>query len=547
MAYLRLMFCCFLGLAAAFGVDARQSEGRCAPCPIRVTLLHLNDVSQFAPVERGARGGLARVSTLRKQVMSESPNTLFLFGGNTIAPSAESITYQGAQMIDAWNQAGLDYSVFGIREFDYGPDVLLERVRESRFTWLGANVVDSKTGKRFADTPPFVVRELQSVKVGIFGLLTPDAKKTSRADGVEIGDPFQAAARVVKELQAQGVRVIIAVTHLTPAQDQELARRLKGIDVIIGGNARVLTRSVSGATPIFKTSAEARDISRIDLLIDPESGRLESIDGTVIPVTSNVAEDPQFASLYMKYATADQPNPIGRTEVALDATREANNNRETNIGSFIADAFRRRMQADMAFVNAGSIEANRVIPPGALTERDVRSLQPNRYEVTRIKITGANVLRALEHSVSEVGASPSGRFLQVSGLRFTFDASRPPGSRVVSVNVGGKPLSKVKTYTLAINSFLRAGGAGYQMFRGLLGLGMDSDPRSLADGGEEVGVLKGGALNLKAAWTPIGRPPTDYEILLNSIQSTGVIAPKADGRIQPLLPARLSIKGQKSS
>ena len=124
---------------------ARQQTARA--CTVRVTLLQVNDVYRFTPADRGARGGLARVSTLRKRVMRESPNTLFLLSGDTISPSVESITYKGAQMIDAWNQVGLDYSVFGNHEFDYGDEELLKRVRESKFRWLGANVVDTKTGK----------------------------------------------------------------------------------------------------------------------------------------------------------------------------------------------------------------------------------------------------------------------------------------------------------------------------------------------------------------------------------------------------------------
>ena len=72
-------------------------------CTVRVTLLQVNDVYQFAPVDQGARGGLARVLTLKKAIEKESPNTLFLLSGDTISPSVESITYKGAQMIDAWN------------------------------------------------------------------------------------------------------------------------------------------------------------------------------------------------------------------------------------------------------------------------------------------------------------------------------------------------------------------------------------------------------------------------------------------------------------
>lgn len=125
-------------------------------CATRITLLQVNDVYQFAPVDRGTRGGIARVLTLKKELQKQSPNTLFLLAGDTISPSVESITYKGAQMIESWNTAGLDYATFGNHEFDFGPTVLLDRMKESRFSWLAANVIDQKTGKPFGGAEEFV-------------------------------------------------------------------------------------------------------------------------------------------------------------------------------------------------------------------------------------------------------------------------------------------------------------------------------------------------------------------------------------------------------
>src|SRR5258708_33931727 len=148
-------------------------------CTVRVTLLQVNDVYQFAPVDEGTRGGLARLLTLKKAIGKESPNTLFLLSGDTISPSVESITYKGAQMIDAWNLAQLDYSTLGNHEFDFGPDVLRQRMQESKFKWLAANVIDKKTVKPFGDTQPYAVRKFDGVKVTIFGLTLEQTKITS--------------------------------------------------------------------------------------------------------------------------------------------------------------------------------------------------------------------------------------------------------------------------------------------------------------------------------------------------------------------------------
>ena len=164
-----------LFLTAIFSITAQEKQ-----CNVKVTLLQVNDVYQFAPVDQGTMGGLARVLTLTKSIREQNPNTLFLMAGDTISPSVESITYKGAQMIDAWNAAGLDYATFGNHEFDFGPDVLRDRIKESKFGWIAANVIDLKTGKPFADVPPYVIREFNGVKVGLFGLVLPETKSTSR-------------------------------------------------------------------------------------------------------------------------------------------------------------------------------------------------------------------------------------------------------------------------------------------------------------------------------------------------------------------------------
>ncbi|MEO8435369.1 MAG: metallophosphoesterase, partial [Pyrinomonadaceae bacterium] len=236
-----------LALGGIFPTFAQKPE-----CIVRVTLLQVNDVYQFAPVDGGKNGGLARVSALRKQILAESPHTLFLMAGDTISPSVESITYKGRQMIDAWNLSGLDYATLGNHEFDFGPDVLRERMSESKFKWLAANVVDKKTGRTFADTPDFLIREFEGVKVGIFGLTLPETITTSRpGPDVDILDPCATASRIVPQIRAGGAQVVIALTHLSMQEDKQLAR-CSGVDLIIGGHEHTLLESMAGHAPIFK-------------------------------------------------------------------------------------------------------------------------------------------------------------------------------------------------------------------------------------------------------------------------------------------------------
>jgi 5'-nucleotidase len=477
-------------------------------CTVRVTLLQVNDVYQFAPVDEGRRGGLARLLTLKKTIEKESPNTLFLLSGDTISPSVESITYKGAQMIDSWNTAQLDYSTFGNHEFDFGPDVLRQRMQESKFQWLVANVIDKKTGRPFGDAQAYVVREFDGVKVAIFGLTLEETKVTSRpGPDVEFLNPCETAKKVVKEIHAHGIKTVIALTHLPMSEDKEVAR-CADVDVIIGGHEHTLLESASGGAPIFKMTADAREMGQIDLNISKDSGAVESIDWKIIPVTDKIQDDPSFVAINSKYGALikELARLVGRTSVALDARSAAGRTQETNIGDFISDAFRTATGADVALMNGGSIRADEIINPGALTRRDVLSLLPFKNKVIKVELSGALLRQVLEHGVarSAEDAEP-GRFPQVSGIRFSFDARRPAGSRIVDLTVNGKPLDVNKNYTLAATDYVALdGGDGYAMFKG-------------------VKVL-----------LPRERAQFDSDVLQAAITARKTIAPKTDGRIKRL-------------
>ena len=465
MFALRAALALVLFIAPFFSLAAQEKT----LCNVKVTLLQVNDVYQFAPVDQGKSGGLGRVLTLKKAIQQENPNTLFLMSGDTISPSVESITYKGAQMIEAWNVVGLDYATFGNHEFDFGPDVLQERIKESKFEWIAANVIDTRTNQPFGNVKKYVVREFGGVKIGLFGLVLPETKITSRpGNNVVFRNSCETAKEIVSELHSQGVKVVIALTHLSMREDKEVAR-CAGVNVIIGGHEHTLLESHAGSAPIFKMTSDARELGRIDLNITP-SGELDSIDWKVIPVDSTTKEAPEIAAVYRKYAglLTELAKPAGRTSVALDARSAENRTRETNVGNFVTDAFRKATAADIGFMNGGSIRADSIIGPGRLTQRDLLSILPFKNKLVKIEVTGATLRAALEHGVSRSAEDREpGGFPQVSGIKFSFDASRPPGSRLVDVKVNNLPLDDAKKYTLTTTTFLALdGGDGYAMFKG---------------------------------------------------------------------------------
>ena len=479
-----------------------------APETVKLTILHLNDTYQFTAVDGGKRGGLARVMTIRQEALKKNPNTIMTLGGDTLSPSVETRTHRGKQMIDAWNQIGLDYSVLGNHEFDLKTGELVDRMKESKFKWLVANVLDSRTGKSFADLPPYVIHEVNGVKVGILGMLLPETKETSSIEThLQITDYCKAAQENIPKMRAAGVNTIIGLTHMFMWEDKELARCAPGIDLILGGHEHTLLQSSSNGTPIFKMWADAREVGKYDLYIDKRSGKLSSMDWAIIPVTDEIPEAPEFAPVVAKYKSLlDQLEArVGATAVPLDALSHSVRTKETDIGNFIADAYRSAVGAEIGFVNGGSIRADLSYNPGPLTKRDVLSMLPFNNPIVKVEVTGKLLMDILEHGVARSREdNEPGRFPQVSGLKFTYDVSKLPGQRIVSASVNGKPVQSDARYTMATSDFLVSrGGDGYTMFK-------------------DAKIL----LNADNA-------PKDSEVFEKAIRSApnAMIAPKLEGRI----------------
>ncbi len=436
---------------------------------VRITLLQVNDVYQTTPVDKGKRGGLARLATLKERVQAESPHTLMVLGGDTLSPSVASNTFKGAQMVAAWNALPLDLAVLGNHEFDFGPQVLRQRLAESRFTWLGANVLERRSGQLLPGLKGSEVRRLGGVKVGFLGVLTADTAHASKpGPTVRFADPLAAARREAARLRAAGARVVVALTHLTLEDDRKLAR--SGVaDVILGGHEHTLLQSLAGRTPIFKMGSDARTLGRIDLVVDSRSKRLKHVDWEAIPVTADIPDEPRTAAVVAEYEQRLSElldGEVGETAVELDARQASNRSRETNLGNYVADVYRRITGADVAIVNGGSIRSNTTYGPGRLRKRDLLAILPFENPIVKLELTGKQLRAALEHGLAEIGtATESGRFPQVSGLQLSYDPRRPAGQRITQLTVAGAPADDNGRYSVAISGYLASGGDGYTQFK----------------------------------------------------------------------------------
>jgi 5'-nucleotidase len=435
------------------------------PCeerrPLRVQFLLVNDVYQLAPDARG-RGGLARVATLVRGLRREADHTLFVLAGDTLSPSTLSTLVRGRQMIEAWNALGLDLATFGNHEFDWGPPVLVERMRESRFPWVSANVRERGSARPFGGASPWLVYDWSGVRVGVIGLTTPDAADTSRP-GPTVGfEPPVASAEAAFDAMG-AVHLRAAVTHLPLARDRELAAAVP-VHVILGGHDHDPMIHTEGPTVIIKAGADAVNVGRVRYELGC-GARVLSRRQHLVPVDARVPEAADVAALVARYAAMEEREldvEVGRTPVAIDA-REAVIRREpTPLGRFLAEVMRERVGAEVALLNSGAVRGDRILPPGPLTRRHFRAMLPFSNVIVLVELRGSALLGALERSVDTL-PRPTGHYLQTAGIDYRADAARPPGQRVMGVMVRGEPLDPDRLYRVATIEYLAEGKDGYRM------------------------------------------------------------------------------------
>jgi 5'-nucleotidase len=501
------LFC----LVLVFTVPATAQKP--ASSTTTITILQLNDVYEISPVDNHKHGGLARVTTRVKEERARSPHTLFMLAGDFISPSLASGEFKGKQMIATLNAAGLDIATLGNHEFDYTLDVLAERMKESRFAYVAANVFDKKTGLPYGGAHPYIIRKFADVSVAIFGLLTTETATKARSGGeVRITDPIAAGRRLSQELRRKGADIVIALTHLSMCEDKRLAREAN-IDLIVGGHEHELLQAMSGRTHISKMGSDARSLGRIDLHVarNAQSGKfqLKSIDWWSLPIDETVASDSDVDrvvagfedQLRKTYPGLD--DKIGASLVELEARSAVVRRVECNFGNLLAEVYRSVLSADAALVNSGGIRSDKTYGPGDITRRDILSILPNKNNLVKVRVTGARVKALLENGVSAAGEE-DGRFPQISGISFEYNPTRPVGSRVTRVAIAGTALDSAKTYTLAVNAYTFSGGDGYD-FKGI----QDADVLVKPNDG-----------------------PLDRDALIDAIQKMGTISPRVDGRIK---------------
>jgi 5'-nucleotidase/UDP-sugar diphosphatase len=443
----------------AFGQDAET---------VKITIIHTNDTHSRLEGSDSVIG-FAKIATLIKEAKEANPNTLVLDAGDTLHGMPIVNISKGENAIKVLEAAGYNYMTLGNHDFNYGQERLLELKDMSKVGMLSANIVDENGDYLFT---PYAIEEVGGVKVGIFGLSTPDTvivTHPKNVEGLTFKDPIEVSKEMVKELEDKA-DVIIALAHLgldesSTITSKALAQGVEGIDLIIDGHSHTILEAgqLENDTLIVQTKNYGENLGYVD--IEVLNGEVTGISARLLPVadTSDVVPDPDLAAYIESINPKNDPAfqvVVASTDVYLDGVRENVRTKETNLGNLSADAARTATGADVAFVNGGGIRED--VPVGDITKGKIAAIFPFGNLIVVKKITGQDLKAMLEWSVSDYPAA-KGAFLQVSGLEFSFDPAKEVGSKVVEVKVGGEPLDLTKEYTVAVNDFMADGGDGYEM------------------------------------------------------------------------------------
>ena len=420
----------------------------------KLTILHTNDThSHLLPFSYSTQtkpdglslpayknvGGIARRATLINRIRSQHHPLLLVDAGDIIDGSPFSVEFAGEADVAAANAVGYEVMTVGNHEFSNTMADFLKREHEAKFPMLGANVFKLDESPFLA---AYIVKNEDGVRLAILGVTIPN-NYTATKGALTMSDPIACAAEWVPKLRKEA-DVVMVLSHLGYDQDLKLAAQVPGIDIIVGGhsNDRLIHPKLVkwdgppkafsvGGTVIAQAFHWGSELGEIDLTFHKgDAGwSLMSFDGTLIPITSDVPEDPKVRAVVEKFHSKIAAKyDVVLAQATDDFVGEAGYN-------LVADAMHEAYDVDFAMNNYGSVRCDLV--QGPVTMGDIATLFPFKNYVQTFKATGAQIKGILLKS------RPS-----VSGIKY-----RVEGGKLVSAEIGGEPIEDAKVYRGVTQAF----------------------------------------------------------------------------------------------
>jgi len=488
-----------------------------------LTVLHTNDFhARFEPIskydsgcsaedntEGKCFGGSARLVTAVAEARARSNNSILVDGGDQFQGTLFYTYYKGAMAAEFMNRLGYDAMTVGNHEFDDGPEVLRGFMDTINFPILMSNADVSGEATLAGELAKSTVIERGGEKIGLIGLTPQDTDDlSSPGANVIFTDPADAVAGEVAKLEEMGINKIIVLSHSGYGVDQVVAAANPSVDIIVGGHTNTYLSNESdraagpyptmvGTTAIVSAYAYGKFLGELNVTFD-DDGVITEASGEPIIMDGGVNEDEAAVARIAELAIPldeIRNRVVAQSAEAIDGDRSNCRARECQMGNLVADAMLDRVAdqgVTIAIQNGGGLRAS--IDAGPVTMGEVLTVLPFQNTLATFQMTGANVIATLENGVSQVEEG-AGRFPQVAGIRFEWDAAAEPGSRVVEVTLAdGSAIDLEAVYGVVTNNFMRSGGDGYSV--------METEGMNAYDYGPGLEVVVADYMLAQGEYTP---------------------------------------------
>jgi 2',3'-cyclic-nucleotide 2'-phosphodiesterase (5'-nucleotidase family) len=443
-------------VAAASLTSCTSSEGEIA----QITILFTNDEHGWmAPSdESGGAAGLVQLWR-EKEGYSASGPFLVLSGGDTWTGPALSTWFEGEPMVDVMNAMGYDAAAIGNHEFDFGPDVLRERLAQAEFPFLGANVQEAATGEVADIALPYVVQQVAvadggtEIGVGIVGLAsqrTPRTTMPTHVAELSFAGYAETLGRIVPEVRADGADVVVLVTHLCSPEMTALLPVAAELDIAMigGGHCHERFAQVEQGIAFVQAGWRMEAYGRVDLTLDTRTGDVSNATVEIVP-NPRGAGDPEIEMVVARWE-AELGDAL---LVTIGYTQDGLAKGSNAMMNLVMDAWLAAYPADVALCNPGSFRQD--LDPGEITLADIVGVLPFNNILVDATLTGQQVIASYTHGARR----PAVAGLEREGHRYT---------------VNGEPLDPDGEYQVLVNDYMYAGGDGYAL--------ADYDPNAYVTG-----------------------------------------------------------------
>ena len=510
---------------AASPTSAESTEAKEAPVESPkseekdTVILHTNDVHGRIVEEKGVIGDAKLATVIEQERAKSTQNTLVVDAGDAFQGLPISNSTKGEARAEILNQMQYDAMAVGNHEFDFGLDEAKKYKEILKFPLLSSNTYVN--GARLFEASTIVDKDktVEGDEFVVIGVTTPEtATKThpKNVKGVTFTDPISEVNKVIEEVQAKAraegkdYKHYVVLAHLgvdttTPVEwrgstlAEALSKnpRLKGKRVtVIDGHSHTVASTTYGDNVTYnQTGSYLHNVGKViyksrQLLGNPT--QIPAADAKKLPANPTVEK--LVKDIKQKYDAENAVEVVSNSPVELNGDRENVRVRETNLGNVVADSLYQYGQTgfshptDIAVTNGGGLRET-IAKGKPITKGNVIAVLPFGNTISQIQVTGQQVLDMFEKSLGSILQvdkdgkkvldengqpllEPSGGFLQVSGVKVYYDTNLPSGKRVLAIQVKNRTtgrydlLDLAKTYYLATNDFLAAGGDGYTMLGG---------------------------------------------------------------------------------